>query len=126
MTENNQNHEEVIHEAEPVTEQPQYASDSDQSLFMGILCYLGILIIVPLLISRHNSFVNFHLKQGFALVICEAVLWFAMKMFWPLMPLIGILQLIVFVLAIIGIVNVVQKKQKELPIVGSFAKSIKL
>lgn len=126
MTENNQNHEEVVHEAEPVTEQPQHPSDSDQSLFMGILCYLGILIIVPLLVSRHNSFVKFHLKQGFVLVICEAVLWFAMRIFWPLMPIIGILQLIVFVLVIIGIVNVVQKKQKELPLVGKFAKSIKL
>ena len=125
MTEDNQNHEQ-IHTPEPVTEPSQHPSDSDQSLFMGLLCYLGILVIIPLLASKKNPFVKFHIKQGLVLFICEAVLWVATKMFWPLMPLIWILQLVVFVLAVIGIVNVVQKKNKELPLVGKFAKSIKI
>jgi uncharacterized membrane protein len=125
MTEENQKHEQ-IHAPEPVTEQLEHPSDSDQSLFMGLLCYLGILVIIPLLASKKNPFVKFHIKQGLVLVVCEAVLWVAMKIFWPLMPLIWILQLVVFVLAVIGIVNVVQKKQKELPIVGKFARTIKI
>ncbi|MEI6490516.1 MAG: hypothetical protein WCO16_02000 [bacterium] len=125
MTEDNQKHEQ-IHVPEPVTEQLEHPSDSDQSLFMGLLCYLNILVIIPLLTSKKNPFVKFHIKQGLVLVICEAVLWVAMKMFWPLMPIIGLLQLVIFVLAVIGIVNVVQKKQKELPIVGKFARTIKI
>lgn len=125
MTEENQNHE-PIHPHEPVTEHLQHPSDTDQSLFMGILCYLGVLIIIPLLTSKNNSFVKFHLKQGLVLVICEAVLWIATRMFWPLIPLISVLQLVVFVLAVIGIINVVQKKHKDLPLVGKFAKTIKI
>ena len=110
---------------EPSPETP-HNSDSDQSLFMGILAYLGVLVIIPLLTSKENPFIKFHIKQGLVLVICEIILWVAMKMFWPLMPLIGIIQLILFILSIIGIVNVVQKQEKELPLVGSFAKNIKI
>lgn len=125
MSENNINNDNV-QTAEPVVENPPHPSDTDKSLFMGILSYLGILVIIPLLFSKDDPFVKFHIKQGLVLVVCEAVLWVAMKLFWPLMPIIGILQIALIVLSIIGIINVVQKKQKNIPLVGQYADKIKL
>ena len=43
-------------------------------------------------------------------------------MLFFLWPVIGIINLALLVLAIIGIINAVNKKEKELPLVGSFAK----
>lgn len=102
-------------------------SDTDQSLFMGILAYIGVLIIIPYLVAKHNPFVKFHIKQGAVLVAIEIVLWVLIQtgMFYLIMPIISIIQLAVIILAIIGIVNVIQKKEKELPVVGSFAKHLK-
>lgn len=100
-------------------------SDSDQSLFMGILAYLSILIVISYLLAKDNPFVRYHMKQGGILFSIEIILWALMKTFWIIMPIIGILEIGVFVLAIIGIVNVVQKREKPLPIVGKYSKYIK-
>ena len=119
--------EKVIEFADPEEVQNgQHSADSDKSLFMGILSYLGILIIIPFLFSKDNPFVNYHIKQGAVLFVIEAVLWAISGMFRFLMPLIGIIQLALFVLVVIGIVNVVQKREKELPFIGKYSKFIEL
>ncbi|MEI8061673.1 MAG: hypothetical protein WCG97_00045 [bacterium] len=111
-------HAEVEHEA--------HSSDTDSSMFMGILAYLGVLIIIPYVMARTNPFVKFHIKQGALLVIGEIILWVAMRLFWGLFTLISLLELVIFVLAVIGILNVIQKKEKELPLIGHYAKNIKI
>jgi uncharacterized membrane protein len=89
---------------------------------MGVLCYLGILLIIPYLMAKDDSFVKFHLRQGLVLLVIEAVLWVLGMMFmWQLYMLISFAQLAVLVLSIIGIVNVVQGHEKELPLVGQFS-----
>ncbi len=90
---------------------------------MGILAYIGILIVIPFLVDKEDPFVNFHIKQGLVLFIAEVIVWVIQYtgFFFMLWPLIQLINLCVLVLAIIGIVNVVQNKQKELPIVGSLA-----
>ena len=98
----------------------------DNSTVMGILSYLGILVVIPLIVSKNNSFVKFHTKQGLVLLAVEIILWIAMRIAWVLMPLIGLLELVVFIFAIIGIINVVEKKEKELPFIGSFSKHINI
>ncbi len=104
----------------------QLHSDSDKSLFLGILAYLGLLIIISYLLAKNNSFVKYHIKQGAVLVCIEIILWIISGMLGILTSIVGILELGVFVLAIIGIVNVVQKKEKALPIVGKYSKYIKI
>ncbi len=90
---------------------------------MGVLAYLGILIIIPFLMAKDDVFVKFHIKQGLVLVLIEVVVW-ALGMFvWHVWMLFGLVRLAILVLAVIGIVNVVQGKQKELPLVGSLAKN---
>lgn len=91
---------------------------------MGVLSYLGILVIIPYLMAKDNPFVKFHIKQGVVLVVIEIVLWALSGMFWGLVFIIRIAQLVIFALSIVGIVNVVQHKEKELPLVGPFAKYV--
>ncbi len=101
----------------PTPVQPEAGSET----VMGILAYIGILVIIPLIASK-DPFVKFHAKQGLVLFIIEIIisaLGFSFYAFWGL---INLLNLIVLILAIIGIVNVVQHKEKELPGVGQFAK----
>lgn len=99
-------------------------SSSNNNTLMGILSYLGILVIIPYLMAKNNPFVKFHIKQGVVLVVIEIVLWVVSSMFWGLWFIINIVQLATLVLSIIGIINVVQNKEKELPLVGSLSKYV--
>ncbi len=85
---------------------------------MGILCYLGILVLIPFLTDAKNDpFVKFHIKQGLVLLIVSVI---AGAISW--IPFIGLaIGIAVFVIFIIGIVNVVNNKQEPLPIIGQYA-----
>mgnify|MGYP001617675362 FL=1 len=93
-------------------------------VLMGVLSYLGILLLIPFLTGSHKDpFVKFHLKQGLVLLILEIIasaLARVPMLGWTLAPL---LWLGVIVLSILGIVNVVNNQEKELPVVGPFAKN---
>ena len=95
----------------------------EQKKVMGVLAYLGVLIVIPLLMAKDDPFVKFHIRQGLVLVIIEFALWaLGMTMLgWQAMPLLQLVNLGVLILAIIGIINVIQGNQKELPLVGSFS-----
>ena len=89
---------------------------------MGILAYIGPLVIIPLLASKDDSFVKFHAKQGLVLLVLAVILWALLPMFWTFWSLWWIVKLVITILALFGIVNVVHGKEKELPLIGHFAK----
>lgn len=93
---------------------------------MGVLCYLGVLLVIPLLIAKGDPFVKYHIKQGLVLVVMWAVVWALQMFLWSFAPFYQILSFATFILSIIGIINVVQGKEKELPIVGQFGNSFKI
>ena len=97
----------------------------DHKTLMGVLAYLGILIVIPFLMAKDDPFVKFHLKQGLILVIVELIVWVIGIMMWQLWMVLQTVNLATIVLAIVGIVNVVQGKQHELPVVGGFASMFK-
>jgi uncharacterized membrane protein len=89
---------------------------------MGVLAYLGPLVIVSFLTAKDDPFVKFHIKQWLVLVVIEAVvllLWMPLIFLWPLLYLIN-LAIIIF--AVIGIVNVINGREQTLPLIGQFAK----
>ena len=96
---------------------------------MGVLAYLGPLVIIPFLVSKDDPFVKFHIKQGLVLFIAELAFWLLSSYFWMIFyqfwMLYQLVNLGVLVLVVMGIINVVQGKEKELPLVGSFAKMFK-
>jgi len=102
---------------------PEETKSGQKNVGMAVLCYLGILVLVPLLTDAKNDpFVKFHIKQGLVLLIVDIIASF---IFW--IPFIGwILWLGIVILFIMGIVNAAGGKEKELPLIGSFGSKINI
>ena len=107
------------------TQTPKSSGDND--VLMGVLSYLGILCLIPLLAAKDSEFAQYHAKQGVTLFALEVVLY-VLQFFVGFMSIFAglgfllivfpILYLGIFVLIIIGIVNAVGKKKEPLPIIG--------
>lgn len=92
------------------------AADISNNKLMAVLCYLGILWLIPFLAAKESPFVKYHLNQGLLVLILGLIV---AAISW--IPLIGWLcGVVVFALAIIGIVNAVNGKAQELPVIGRF------
>lgn len=104
-------------------EKQEAPASAGKNIGMGVLCYLGILVLIPLLTDAKNDpFVKFHIKQGIVLLIVDIIVSFIT---W--IPFIGwILGLALFVLWIIGLVNVIGGKEEKLPIIGQFGDKINI
>lgn len=114
-------------QAQPqASQQAPVATGSDNSLLMGILAYIGILVLIPLFVAKGNTFVQFHVRQGLVLFVIEIIVYVVGEMMWGLYPILSLVNLAMLVLSIIGIINVVQKKEAELPLLGQFSKHIPL
>jgi len=104
------------------------APKSDDNL-MGILCYLGPLVLIPFLTKKDDAFIQYHAKQGMVLFGIELIFVFFdnyiyMLSFGLLAPIVMLIQLGLLILTILGIVNVLQKKEVALPIIGGWAKYV--
>lgn len=97
--------------------------DIDKNKVMGVLAYLGLLVLVPLLAAKDSKFARFHSNQGLVLLIAEVICSvlsgiLSLIPFWLIRLPIYLVQIALFVLAIIGIVNAAGGKAKELPVIG--------
>lgn len=101
---------------------PSAPNKKENRTLMGVLAYLGPLVIISYLMAKDDSFVKFHIKQGLVLLVIEIIFWVIGPMSWSFFMLMQLLNLAVLVLAIIGIINVTQGKEKDLPLVGQFAR----
>ena len=106
-----------------VGEKPVSVVDKKENkTLMGILAYIGPLVIVSYLVAKDDPFVKFHIKQGLVLIVIELIAWVLGSMFWRFFMFINLVNLAVLVFAIIGIINVTQGQEKELPLVGQFSR----
>ena len=102
--------------------------DIEKNKLMGILAYLGILVLIPLFAAKESKFARFHTNQGLILCICGIILYLICRILlaisWKLAALVGIflwiIEVALLILAIIGIINVVKGRAKELPLVGKY------
>jgi uncharacterized membrane protein len=95
----------------------------EKNTLLGILAYIGPLILVSFLLAKDDPFVKFHIKQGLLLVIGEVATWMIMLTIWVLFPLLQLVNLGIFILAIVGIIRAAQGQEKPLPLIGHFAKN---
>lgn len=97
---------------------------------MGILAYIGFLVLIPILAEKNNPFVRYHANQGLVLFLAELLYAVVHKVLvrvflLTLFPL-GVILNIIFSIAslvfvaymVIGIVNVCNGKAKQLPVIG--------
>lgn len=92
-------------------------SGGGKNIGMAVLCYIWILVLIPLLTDAKNDpFVKFHIKQGIVLLIVSII---AGAVSW--IPVIGwLLGIGVFIVWLIGIINAASGKEVKLPVIGQF------
>ncbi|MFA6896654.1 MAG: DUF4870 domain-containing protein [Candidatus Paceibacterota bacterium] len=105
-----------------VGENSNSPTKKENKTLMGILAYIGPLVIVSYLVAKDDPFVKFHIKQGLVLIVIELIAWVLSSMFWRFFMFMNLVNLAVLIFAIIGILNVTQGKEKELPLIGQFSK----
>jgi uncharacterized membrane protein len=93
---------------------------------LAIFCYLGILVIIPILVGKKDEFVKFHIKQGLALLVAEVVTVVVGAI--PVLGWIfgGLASILWLILSVLGIINVLTGKKKSLPLVGSYAEKFNI
>ncbi len=90
---------------------------------MAALSYVGVLVLIPLLVSRKDPFVSFHAKQGLVIFIGEILA--SIIVAWA--PLIGnLLFLLMIVASIAGFIQAIQGKWWKVPGVGTLAEKFKI
>lgn len=99
-------------------------SPSDKNTTMAAVAY--ILFFVPLLTdAKDDPFVRYHVRQGLALFVAWAlvsiVAWIP-----PILFVSPLLHLGMFALMVIGIIRASGGKEEPLPLIGTFAKDIRL
>ena len=109
-------------EETPKVETPK----KEQVNIMAVISYIGPLCLIPILTKEKNEFVKYHAKQGLILFVGEVAAWLIASLVPALWALVNLVNIVWLVLSIIGIVNVTKGEKKEIPVVGKFAKQIKL
>ncbi|MBQ9989390.1 MAG: zinc-ribbon domain-containing protein [Lachnospiraceae bacterium] len=113
------------------TVSPQQADirDAQDNKAMGILAYLGPLVLVPIFAAKESPFAQYHANQG--LVLCLAAIAYSvaysilsaiiLAISWRLyfvISILGLVGILFTVLAVLGIVNVCKGEMKPLPLIG--------
>jgi len=107
----------------------KFKDDSESKLFAVLGVFLLIIgYIVVMLTRKNDKYAMFYAKQGLVLFIAAVI---ASVAAWAVgwIPFIGrvvsgALWIIIVVLWIIGIIYVLSGDEKEIPIIGEFAKKI--
>lgn len=105
-------------------------TDVEKNKVFGVLAYIGILWLVPLLAAKDSPFARYHCNQGLVLflgaiaawvatIILDMILIFIPVLGWFLMILLHVGLIVgILALAIIGIINAANGLCKPLPLIG--------
>lgn len=110
----------------PSTEPSQHPNDIEQNKLIAAIGYLGILCLLPLLARKHSPYAQFHGKQGFIILIAWLILWIG-----NIVPLLGQIvwalgSVALVILVIMGIIHALNGEYWEMPVLGKYAKQVKL
>lgn len=109
------------------------AEDIAQNKAMGILAYIGILVLVPIFAAKNSKWARWHANRGLVLLICELAIGFTLGLLGYI-PYVGIvfriLEWLVYLafagLVVFGIVTAAKGKAKDFPLVGGLIAKIKI
>lgn len=108
---------------------PGVAPGGDRTI-MVVLSYLWILALIPLLTKKEDREVQWHAKNGLALLVAEIVIWIVFMILGRFMPsVVGcglatiqcVIWLAFLVARIMGIVKGVAGQRFRVPVVSDFA-----
>ena len=81
---------------------------------VALLSYLNILVVIPMMFAKKDRFIQYHAKQGMALLVVWVL--FIFSFFAPVLPIIFGFYLALAI--VIGWTNVLANKQQPLPLIG--------
>ena len=95
------------------------------------LCYIGFLVIVPIIVCKYTPYVKFHINQGLSLLITEiiyCILYYIVytvvmtisQWLYPVVAVLGIAGILFIVFSLFGIAGAMKDEKRELPLVGGF------
>lgn len=92
----------------------------------GVIAYLWILCLIPLLLKKENKFALFHGKQGLVLFIFEIALWVI-----SVIPIIGwavgfLGTILCAIMSLAGIIQALMGNYWKMPLLGDYAEKISL
>ena len=101
---------------------------------MALLCYLGVLVVIPMVFGLHSKFVRHHANQGLILFTLEIIAWAGcntvMLLGYPLLHLSamvyltsligGLIWLGFTLLALLGLLHVAGDSYASLPVIGEY------
>ena len=89
----------------------------ENNKLMGILSYIGILVLIPIFAAKDDPFVRYHANQGLVNFIVALVAGVLTAI--PVVGIVaGLVGIVCFEFAIIGIINVINGKMQPLPLIG--------
>ncbi len=101
------------------------ASPAPDDALLLVLCYLGLLALVPYLVARDREALRFHARQGLALAILEvgcagiAVI--------PMIGFVGVLGLFLcLALSVVGMVKAFGGQRWRMPVAADIAERLDL
>ena len=135
---------EPIQYQEPINNNTQGGfnpADVQENKVMGVLAYIGLLVLIPIFAAKDSEYARFHSKQGTKLCVLAIAYGIATliinlivgAIFRPthylfvyvpnpvasfVATVLGLASIFFLVLAIIGIVNACQGERKELPVIN--------
>ena len=92
----------------------------------GIIAYIGILCLIPLLLKKENSFALHHGKQGLVIFIAEVICGVLV-----VIPILGLMlfplmMLLLSIISIIGIVQAALGNYWRCPVIADLADKINI
>lgn len=102
------------------------AKPTTEQMVFGVLSYIPILVLIPLLVKRDDEFVHFHAKQGLILLIVWIAAWIV-----TFLPFVGwlIYSLAVVclgIISLIAIVKVLMGQKWEIPVICTYADKLNM
>jgi uncharacterized membrane protein len=104
-----------------------YQTYPNANTAMGVLCYFGVLLVIPLLTikkEQRDGYIIRHLKQGLGLFALSILVSLVVKVTQNFIG--SIFVLLDLILVILGIVSAVGKTDKKLPFIGDIFDKIPL
>lgn len=102
--------------------QPEEPAVSSTARWMGALCYLSILILIPACTKwRQDEFVRFHLNQGLMVLMLATIC--AALGFVPVLEQVALsLTLLVDVLSLVGLITALRRRAAPLPFMACWSR----
>ena len=101
-----------------MTQEEQPVLDIDEKKMYAALCYVGVLVLVPLLIKKEDPYINWHIRQG--LVVLGLTVVSLLMLAW-VEALGSLLFVVVMTANVIALVQALLGKKWKIPVIGSWA-----